>query len=89
MISIKNSLLVDVREKQEFSGGHNQYSINIPLSEIQKGNIEKIKNSGKENILVACLSGARASIAEMFLKKQGVKQKITNYGSWQNFDKLK
>lgn len=81
--------MVDVREEQEFSSRHSKNSINIPLSEIQKGNIEKIKNSSRENILVACLSGARAAMAEMFLKKMGVKQKITNYGSWQNFDKLK
>lgn len=63
----KTELYVDVREPSERSQWHLQWSINIPLWDIQqwKHNLPQDKRIG-----VYCRSGARSSVAMQILKAQ-------------------
>lgn len=62
-------LIVDVRTKQEFSGGAFPGAINIPLDEIQNY-IDKFGSQSRD-ITVYCASGARSSYAQRFLIQSG------------------
>ena len=61
--------IVDVRTPAEFSGGHIDGAINVPLGELQA----KLKELGKKNkpILVYCRSGSRSAQAVGFLRQRG------------------
>lgn len=69
-INIKESILLDVRTKQEFEKGHLDGFINIPLHELRNrlNELDKAKT-----IYVMCLAGQRAYIAERILKNSGFK----------------
>lgn len=64
---IITELYIDVREPSERSQWHLQWSINIPLWDIQKWeyNLSKEKRIG-----VYCRSGSRSSMAMQILKQQ-------------------
>lgn len=64
----KKSLLIDVRERGEFKGGHIQGAKNIPLSELNRrlGDIPKDRN-----LLLYCRSGMRSKNAARILAKHG------------------
>ena len=62
-----DAVLIDVRGKNEFDGGHIPGAINIPLSDIQ--NAEEFQKEKK--LYVYCLSGARSSRAVTALKEMG------------------
>lgn len=62
----KNSVLLDVRTREEYASGHIPGSINIPLDELAAIDIQKDKK-----LYVYCLSGGRSASACSFLKKQG------------------
>ncbi len=74
------AVIVDVRSKSEFSGGHNLASLNIPLGELDKAChiLDKEKM-----ILLCCASGARSAMAVGILKKHGFKN-VMNAGPWTN-----
>jgi phage shock protein E len=88
-INLQNSLLIDVRTKEEFDQEHFPNSINLPLSEIESGNIDLIKNTDKENIILVCRSGNRSGQALEILKKQNISKNMQNYGAWQNLENIK
>ena len=69
-----NRLVVDVREVQEYQGGHIPGSINVPLSGLtgHTGNIPKDKD-----VALICRSGNRSMQAARILKKNGY-QRIWN-----------
>ncbi len=78
-ISIKNILveainhggiIVDVRERDEFVGGHIPMAINLPLGNIKQGNISLPR--GKVLILY-CESGGRSTEAARILADKGYK----------------
>jgi rhodanese-related sulfurtransferase len=87
-INLENSLLVDVRTREEFASGNFAGSVNIPLDEV-RNSLDIFKNSEKENIVLVCRSGARAGQAESILKSSGVSKNIVNLGPWQNLKDLK
>ena len=61
-----DAILVDVRERKEFQGGHIPGAINLPLSEIRKA--EDVLEDYEAPIFVYCQSGARSSKAAAALK---------------------
>jgi len=87
-ISFTNSLVVDVRTKEEFASGNFPGSINIPLGEISGSNLDTFRNTDKENIVLVCRSGNRAGQAENILKESGISKNIVNVGPWQNLKNL-
>ncbi|NQP58754.1 rhodanese-like domain-containing protein [Streptococcus suis] len=65
-LSEKNTILVDVREKEEFINGHIPQAHNVPLSQIDTFNGRK-----DTHYLLVCQSGMRSQRATAFLKEQG------------------
>ena len=65
-VNDSNSILLDVRTREEYKSGHIPGSINIPLDELSAINIEKNKK-----LYVYCLSGGRSASACSLLKKHG------------------
>ncbi len=64
----QSAVLVDIRSPEEFSKGHIEQSLNLPLDSLES-NLKKLnKHRGKPLILV-CQSGMRAGKAAGILKK--------------------
>ncbi len=61
-------VLLDVREADEYAGGHIPGALNYPLSTLAKASIPWEKDTV---LLVYCLSGVRSGKAVQFLKSSG------------------
>jgi phage shock protein E len=75
--------LVDVRTIKEFMSSRAQNAINIPLSDIQKGDLTKFNKNLP--IFLYCRTGHRAGQAKTILDQAGYRN-ITNLGGladWQ------
>ncbi len=78
IIKEKQGTIVDVRTREEFSGGHVNGAINIPLQEIQQ-RLDEVK-SLNQPLVLCCASGGRSGQATQFLTQSGVD--CCNGGSW-------
>lgn len=78
----RNSILVDVRSKEEYSRGHIPGSVNIPLDRL--GEIEDYAPDKSVKLYVHCLSGARSGRAVSQLKNMGYEnaENIGGIGSY-------
>ena len=74
----KKGSIVDVRTRQEYSGGHVANSTNIPLNEIQD-RLEEIQNL-ESPLILCCASGNRSGQAQHYLSQKGID--CYNGGSW-------
>ena len=72
------AVIIDVRTPGEFSGGHINGAINIPVDNI-RSKINDIKKKGKP-VITCCASGMRSGSASSILKQAGVE--AYNGGSW-------
>lgn len=81
----RGAVIVDVRTKDEFKGGHVAGSINIPLDQVQ-ARIQEFKKFNE--IIVCCRSGNRSGSAKSILESKGFKN-VVNGGSWQNVNTYK
>ncbi|MEK7174503.1 MAG: rhodanese-like domain-containing protein [Patescibacteria group bacterium] len=62
------SLLIDVRTPEEFAERHAKGAVNIPLGDIESGEIGMLKDAPKETPLdLYCRSGGRAGVARNLL----------------------
>ncbi len=75
--------VVDVRTPGEYSGGHVQGSINIPLNTVSDSVGEFSKMNGA--IVLCCASGNRSGQATNYLKSKGF-DNVYNGGSWFTVD---
>lgn len=76
---VKNgAVIVDVRTRGEYQGGHVSGSINIPLNELQNsaGRLNKSKP-----VITCCASGMRSATAKSLLKDLGFTE-VHNGGGW-------
>lgn len=73
----KDTILVDVRTKEEYDEGHIPGSINIELDEIEK--IVDVIKDKKSHIYLYCRSGHRSGIALNKVKELGYND-LTNIG---------
>ena len=81
----KGAIIVDVRSKGEFQGGHIKGAINIPLDRIQS-EVSKLKKD--KAIITCCASGMRSSSAKSILQSKGFE--VYNGGGWYSLNsKLK
>jgi rhodanese-related sulfurtransferase len=80
----EGAFLVDVRSPDEFSSGHVEGSVNIPLGQVQN-QLSKFKD--KNHIIVFCQSGMRSSQAKSILEQNGFTN-ITNGRSWKDIKTL-
>ncbi|HVM87666.1 MAG TPA: rhodanese-like domain-containing protein [Puia sp.] len=77
------AVILDVRTKGEYAGGHIKNSLNIPLNELQ-GKLGKLKKD--KAIITCCASGMRSASAKNMLKSNGFTD-VHNGGSWMNLNK--
>ena len=73
------AIILDVRSKGEYAGGHIKGSINISVDALQH-NLDKLKDKNKP-IITCCASGMRSASAKSILKSSGYVQ-VHNGGSW-------
>jgi phage shock protein E len=79
----KGAVIIDVRSKEEFRGGHIRNSINIPLEQI-KSHMPEFRKTNKP-VITVCRSGARSSLACGLLKAGGIEN--YNGGAWDSLNK--
>lgn len=79
----KNYIILDVRNKREYSEGHINRAINIELSKIKK-QIDRLKLNKNEDILVYCQSGIRSKKAVLILEELGYKNVYNLKGGLEN-----
>lgn len=72
-----NAVLLDVRTKEEYSDGHIEDSVNIPLDAIMS--VESVVKDKDTPLFVYCFSGARSGQAVSILKRMGYND-VTNIG---------
>lgn len=76
---VKNGAqIIDVRSKEEFSGGKIKGSVNIPLNQLT-ASLSKIKRD--KPVITCCASGMRSASAKNILKSNGY-QEVYNGGGW-------
>jgi phage shock protein E len=81
---VKNgAIIVDVRTKGEFQGGHIKGSINIPLDSINN-EIPELKKKNKP-IITCCRSGNRSGMAKSILERNSIE--CYNGGAWNVLEK--
>jgi len=82
---VKNgtAIIIDVRTRAEFMGGHVVGSVNIPLPEISD-HLDELKE--KKNIILCCASGNRSGQAARFLQQNGIA--CQNGGSWMDLNAI-
>ena len=75
----QGAIILDVRSKGEFAGGHIKNSINIPVDQLGN-NLSKLKDKNK-CIVCCCASGMRSGSAKRMLEAKGYNA-VFNGGSW-------
>lgn len=75
----KGAIILDVRSKGEFAGGHVKNAINIPVDQLDN-NLSKLKDKNK-CIICCCASGMRSGSAKRILEAKGYNV-VFNAGSW-------
>ena len=78
LIKEKAGIVIDVRTREEFSGGHVAGSVNIPLQEIPE-RLDELKAMNK-TIILCCASGNRSGQAQRYLSQLSIA--CENGGSW-------
>jgi phage shock protein E len=78
----KGALLVDVRSKQEFQGGHLDGALNIPHTQIVEG-LAKLGIPKDQPVVLYCRSGNRSGQALVSLQKAGYGQ-VVNAGDYRS-----
>jgi rhodanese-related sulfurtransferase len=75
----QGAVILDVRSKGEYAGGHVKGSINIPVDQL-RNNLGKLPDKSKP-IITCCASGMRSGAAKGILESSGYQQ-VHNGGSW-------
>ena len=78
MMNSDEAVVIDVRTKAVFSGGHIVNAINIPESEF-KAKVAELSQYKEQQVIIVCASGTKAGPLAMLLKKQGF-EKISVIG---------
>jgi phage shock protein E len=77
---VKNgAIILDVRSKGEYQGGHIKGSINIPVDALAS-NLGQLKDKNK-TIITCCASGMRSASAKSILISKGYAN-VHNGGGW-------
>lgn len=79
----EGAIILDVRSKGEFAGGHIKGSINISVDTL-KSNLDKLKNKNNP-IITCCASGMRSASAKSILQANGY-TKVYNGGGWSSLN---
>lgn len=74
----QGAIILDVRTKGEYQGGHIKNSVNIPLQELPN---QMNKLNKEKTIITCCASGMRSATAKSLLLSNGF-SKVYNGGGW-------
>ena len=77
-------IVIDVRRPDEYTKGHAEASINIPLQEMEQ-RLNEIKKITRP-VVVVCGGGSRNVKAFELLKKHGIKSEAG--GGWKDIGKI-
>lgn len=75
----QGAIIIDVRSRGEFEGGHIKGAVNMPLDQLQN-NLSKLKDKNKI-IITCCASGMRSASARALLTSKGYTA-VYNGGGW-------
>lgn len=75
----EGALILDVRSKGEYSGGHIEGSVNIPVDQLHS-HLNKLKDKNR-TIITCCASGMRSASAKSILESSGY-TRVYNGGGW-------
>jgi rhodanese-related sulfurtransferase len=75
----QGAVIVDVRTKAEYAGGHIKGSVNIPVDRLSN-DLSKLKDKNKP-VITCCASGMRSASAKRILKSSGYTE-VYNGGGW-------
>ncbi|HWA36062.1 MAG TPA: rhodanese-like domain-containing protein [Cyclobacteriaceae bacterium] len=75
----EGAMILDVRSKGEYAGGHIKGSVNIPVDQLGQS-LKRLPGKDKA-IITCCASGMRSATARTLLKSNGYHQ-VFNGGSW-------
>jgi rhodanese-related sulfurtransferase len=75
----QGAIIIDVRSKGEYAGGHINCSVNIPVDQIGS-HIVKLKSKNIP-IITCCASGMRSASAKRILNSNGLSE-VYNGGPW-------
>ncbi|MBS1487531.1 MAG: rhodanese-like domain-containing protein [Bacteroidetes bacterium] len=75
----EGAIILDVRSKGEYAGGHIKNSINISVDQLPSS-LHRLSNKDK-TIITCCASGMRSASAKRILESNGYTH-VHNGGSW-------
>src|SRR6478736_4492753 len=75
----QGAIILDVRTKGEYAGGHIKGSLNISVDQL-KNDLNRLPDKNK-TIITCCASGMRSASAQSILKSGGYIN-VHNGGSW-------
>jgi len=75
----KGAIIIDVRSKGEFAGGHIKGAVNIPI-DVLKDKLHQLTDKNR-TIITCCASGMRSASAKSILKTHGYTD-VHNGGGW-------
>lgn len=76
-------MIIDVRTPEEYAEGHIEGAVNIPVGDMQEGNVGVLAGMPKDTPLqLYCRSGARSGYACSLLQSAGFSE-VINLGSMQ------
>lgn len=84
LMKLGETIVIDVRTREEYMGGHVAGSTNIPVNEIPQ-HLDELRKMGP--LVLCCASGGRSGQATQFLKQNGIE--ATNGGPWTNVNQYK
>jgi len=79
----EGAIIIDVRSKGEYAGGHIQKSKNIPLDTLA-GQLTQFKDKNQV-IITCCASGMRSGSAKSLLESKGYAH-VYNGGGWSSLN---
>jgi len=85
LINRRDAVVLDVRENDEYAGGHIANSRHIPLAQLA-GRIKELEKFRTRPIIICCRSGSRAAGAVGILRKNGFNETVMLRGgisAWQ------
>lgn len=76
-------MIIDVRTPEEYATGYIEGAVNIPVGDMEDGNLGVLASMPKDTLLqLYCRSGARSGYALTILQSTGFSD-VTNLGSMQ------
>ena len=84
LIINKGAIVIDVRTKEEYDGGHIEGAVLLPVDDITEDSIKDIVKNKDDVMIVYCKSGVRSKKAAQLLKTLGYNN-VFNLGSIDNW----